>query len=152
MDIYPYPISSGQKGYFMKQKYPKSRSICGYINISSISNGYISISYIQHLDIYPGLEGNPGKIAPGGLLPDHPPSPLFNGDPALHRQCPGRVLSFEALSKHFLDFVLETTQMWASAAIWQNLIMATKKVWHIKPEIREKTSFLSAAVMSVIMT
>jgi hypothetical protein len=55
MDIYPYPISSGQKGYFMKQKYPKSRSICGYINISSISNGYtISISYIQHLDIYPG--------------------------------------------------------------------------------------------------
>ena len=54
MDIYPYPISSGQKGYFMKQKYPRSRSICGYINISSISNGYISISYIQHLDIYPG--------------------------------------------------------------------------------------------------
>ena len=98
------------------------------------------------------LEGNPGKITQGGLLPDHPPSPLFNGDPALHRQCPGRVLSFEALSKHFLDFVLETTQMWASAAIWQNLIMATKKVWHIKPEIREKTSFLSAAVMSVIMT
>ena len=53
MDIYPYPISSGQKGYFMKQKYPKSRSICGYINISSIPNGYISISHIQHLDIYP---------------------------------------------------------------------------------------------------
>ena len=23
MDIYPYPISSGEKGYFMKQKYPR---------------------------------------------------------------------------------------------------------------------------------
>ena len=37
----------------MKQKYPRSRSLCGYINISSIPNGYISISHIQHLDIYP---------------------------------------------------------------------------------------------------
>jgi len=54
MDIYPYLISSGLKRYFMKQKYPRSRSICGYINISSISNGYISISYIQHLEIYLG--------------------------------------------------------------------------------------------------
>ena len=57
------------------------------------------------------LEGNPGKIAQGGLVPDHPLSSLFNGDPARHRQCPGRVLSFEALSKHFLDFGFETTQM-----------------------------------------
>ena len=37
------------------------------------------------------LEGNLGKIAQGGLLPDHPLSPLFNGDPARHRQCPGRL-------------------------------------------------------------
>ena len=58
---------------------------------------------------YKVLEGNPGKIAQGGLLPDHPPSPLFNGDPALHRQCPGRVLSLKALSKDMFYLVLETT-------------------------------------------
>ena len=58
MDIYPYPITSGQNGYSMKQNYPRSRTICGYINISSISKGYRSTLYqyhisIQHLDIYP---------------------------------------------------------------------------------------------------
>ena len=60
MDIYPYPISSGQKGYLMKQKYPKSRSHLRiyqhiqyykwiYINIIYPTFGYIS----RITDMYP---------------------------------------------------------------------------------------------------